>query len=121
MKTASLQLLPSTSHGSATGNYNGTSLTFAGGIQKAANYYLQGTGLQTVAFFTTALVGTVTVEATLETTPTSDADWFTVYTLPGTTPLTGNSSTNITGNFTWIRARVSNFTAGTINKITLSY
>jgi len=35
--------------------------------------------------------------------------------------VTSNTSTNINGNFTWIRASVSDFSAGTIDKVVLSY
>lgn len=122
MKTSSLQLLPSTTHGTASGNYDGSSLDFEGDRQKAASYYLQSNDLQTVALFTTALVGVVKIQASLATTPTA-SDWFDVYTFPsdGSSEYTDNVSVNITGNFTWIRAAVTDFTAGTINKATLSY
>jgi hypothetical protein len=32
-----------------------------------------------------------------------------------------NFSTNVAGNFVWIRARVEQFTGGTITKIMMSY
>jgi TPR repeat protein len=39
MKTTTLQLLPTTTHGTPSGNYDGSSLDFAGTRQQAANYY----------------------------------------------------------------------------------
>jgi len=45
-----------------------------------------------------------------------------VYPSPVTpTPITENKALNIEGNYTWIRARVENFTAGEIKKVVLGY
>jgi|688.fasta_scaffold483926_3 hypothetical protein len=122
MKTTTLQLLPTTSEGTPSGNYDGSSEDFAGVRQKAANYYSSTGGLQTVGFFVTNFQGYIHIEASLETDPTNDVDWFKVHEFgDGSTSLTVNTSTNITGNFSWMRARVLNFDNGTINKVTLSY
>jgi hypothetical protein len=123
MKTSSLQLLPSTSHGTPSGNYDGSSLDFSGDRIKAASYYLSGKSLQTVAFFITDFEGSIKIQATLDSDPTVDNQWFDIYELPsdGSSIQTLTTSINLTGNYTWIRAFVSDFTAGTINKITLSY
>lgn len=131
MKTSSLQLLPSISHGTASGNYDGSSLDFAGDRVKAASYYFSGKSLQTVAFFVTNFEGDIEIQATLDSDPTSDNQydptsdnqWFEIYKLPSdeSTIQTSNTSINLTGNYTWIRVFVSDFTAGTINKVTLSY
>jgi hypothetical protein len=54
--------------------------------------------------------------------PTVDSDWFKVSEFDTTSSeITENFSRNITGYFTWIRAKVENFDAGTITKLTLSY
>jgi hypothetical protein len=51
-----------------------------------------------------------------------DSDWFKVSEFDTTSSeITENFSRNITGYFVWIRARVENFEAGTITKLTLSY
>lgn len=122
MKTTTLQLLPTTSYGTPSGNYDGSSLDFASIWQKAAAYYLSNSSLQTVAFFVTGFEGHITIQASLDANPTQDAQWFDVYELPtDSSALTVSTSENIRGNFTWIRARVSDFTAGTITKVTLSY
>jgi hypothetical protein len=34
---------------------------------------------------------------------------------------TNNFSTNVTGNFTWIRANVEQFSAGSITQVVMSY
>lgn len=121
MRTTTLQLLPTTTYGTPSGNYDGSSAAFNGVDRVAANYY-GGTGqLQTVAFFLSQFQGTITIQATLATTPT-ETDWFSVSTYDATSSaVTTNFSRNITGNFTWLRAAVTSFTAGTISKVTVSY
>ena len=122
MKTTTLQLLPTTTYGTPSGNYDGSSLDFSGDDQKAADYYGGFGQLQTVAYFLVNFQGRIRIEATLESTPTSNIDWFTVDDFESTSSATTeNFSTNITGNFTWIRARVQDFEAGTITKVTMSY
>lgn len=122
MKTTTLQLLPTTTYGTPSGNYDGSSQDWPGVPQQAADYYGGFGNLQTLAFFLLNFRGRIRIEATLESDPTSDDDWFPVDTFDSTeSTITDNFSRNITGNFTWMRARVEEFTAGTINKLTLSY
>lgn len=122
MKTTTLQLLPTTSYGVPSGNYDGSSQDWAGVDQQAANYYGGFGDLQTVAFFLNGFQGLIRIEATLDSEPVSDSDWFEVYHFDSTSsPTTQNFSTNVTGNFTWIRARVEDFDQGTITQVTVSY
>lgn len=122
MKTTTLQLLPTTSYGTPSGNYDGSSEDWAGDIQKAANYYGGYGTLQTVAFYLLNFQGLIKIEATLDSTPTTDQQWFEVDRFDSlTATTTQNFSHNITGNFTWIRAKVEGFSAGTITKLMLSY
>ena len=122
MKTTTLQLLPTTTHGTPSGNYDGSSEDWSGVDQQAANYYGGFGGLQTVAFYLNGFQGRIKIEATLDFAPAVDADWFKVYEFDSTSSATTNNfSTNITGNFTWIRANVEEFSAGTITKLMLSY
>lgn len=122
MKTTTLQLLPTTSYGTPSGNYDGSSEDWSGPDQQAANYYGGFGGLQTVAFFLNGFEGLIKIEASLDAEPVLDSQWFRVYEFDSTSAATTqNFSTNITGNFTWIRANVENFTAGTITKVMLSY
>lgn len=122
MKTTTVQLLPTTSHGTPSGNYDGSSENWAGVEQKAANYYGGYGQLQTIAFYLLNFAGLIRIQATLESTPTTDSDWFDINTVDALSdPITQNFSSNIAGNFTWVRAHVSDFSAGTITKITLSY
>lgn len=122
MKTTTLQLLPTTSYGTPSGNYDGSSLDWSGEEQKAANYYGGFGGLQTLAFYLNGFQGLIKIEATLDSEPSLDTDWFKVYEFDSTeSTTTNNFSVNVTGNFTWIRANVELFEAGTITKLMLSY
>lgn len=122
MKTTTLQLLPTTTFGTPSGNYDGSSLDFDGDAIKGAAYYVRGGDLQTVAYFLSGFTGTINIQASLATTPSSDSDWFTVNTYTKSSgTATSNFSRNIDGNFSWIRANVVNFSAGSIQKIMVSY
>jgi hypothetical protein len=122
MRTTTVQLLPTTSYGTPSGNYDGSSLDWSGDIQQAANYYGGFGQLQTVAFYLLNFQGLIRIEATLDTTPVADSAWFKVYDFDSIeNPTTNNFSTNISGNFTWIRATVIGFEAGTISKVMMSY
>lgn len=122
MLTTTLQLLPTTTFGTPSGNYDGSSLDWNGTRQQAANYYGGFGDLQTLAFYFANFQGLVRIQATLDSNPTSDSNWFDVSEYNSTSsPISSNFSRNVEGNFTWIRARVENFTAGTITKIMLSY
>jgi len=122
MKTTTVQLLPTTTYGTPSGNYDGSSLDWSGPDQKAADYYGGFGQLQTVAFYLLDFQGLIRIEATLESEPATDAEWFKVYDFDtGSSIITNNFSTNITGNFTWIRATVIGFDAGTITKVMMSY
>lgn len=122
MKTTTLQLLPTTTYGTPSGNYDGSSEDWSGDRQQAANYYGGFGGLQTIAFFLNGFQGRIRIEASLDSNPTTDVAWFLISDVDArNTPLTSNFSRNITGNFTWIRANVTDFQAGTISKLMLSY
>jgi hypothetical protein len=122
MKTTTLQLLPTTTYGTPSGNYDGSSEAWSGIDQQAANYYGGFGDLQTVAFFLLNFQGLIRIQATLDQYPAADLAWFDVETVDSVaTATTENFSRNIEGNFVWIRARVESFTAGTITKLMLSY
>lgn len=130
MKTNPLVLIPVTDYGTPSGNYDGSSeTTFSGDRQKAANYYRNPTNTQTVRFDVDEFVGTITIQGTLDKDPNSSSDWFDIYVFPtddsgsldGSTAISADFSTTITGKFTWLRATVSSFTGGTINFVNLIY
>ena len=114
-QSTTIILLPQTS-------YNNNAIV-TGNAFPAASYYLSSQYLQTVVYSVTGFMGTINIQATLVDTPQSDTDWFTVYNIPfstsGGTTLT--SFENITGNFVWMRIRITSFTMGTINSIKVSY
>lgn len=123
MITETLELLPLTQYGIPSGNYDGSSdTTFAGDQQKASNYYQRRIGVQSVRFVLDDFVGAITIQGTLDADPQDDSQWFDVYTFPDDSSATSaNISHSITGNFTWVRARVTGFLGGTINSVTLTY
>jgi len=127
MKTQTLQLLPYTDYGSASGNYDGSSDSWAGAEVKAAGYSSTTGTLQSVGIFTEDFIGTMKIQATVDST-TAESSWFTVYTFNGdgssandSTARFWNEVQNITGKFTWMRVLVEDMTQGTIHKVTLSY
>lgn len=127
MKTQPLTLIPLTTYGVPSGNYNGVSLTFTSDRQKASNYYRRSSSSQTFRFTTDEFVGAISIQASLNTDPTEDSHWFEIYSFPGdsatdgSTAISSNYATAIAGRFTWIRAVVTGFTDGTITTVTLSY
>jgi hypothetical protein len=122
MKTTTLALLPTTTYGTPSGNYDGSSEDWSGDRQQAANYYGGFGSLQTIAFYLLNFQGRIRIEATLDSDPVTDSAWFRVYNFDSTsTATTNNFSENITGNFAWIRANVEEFTAGTITRVVMSY
>lgn len=115
-------IISATVHGQASGNYDGSSLDWISVAVQAANYYRGQGSVQTVAFSVSGFEGTMTVEATLDTNPESAA-WFDTYsyTAGSVAPVTDYYSTGIQGNFTWLRVRVENFSAGSITSVTATY
>ena len=92
---------------------------------KGDGYYSQTDGIHTVAYHPSATLNDdstigLVMQGSLATTPTED-DWFDI---PGTsinqTNLDGSTlafHANCTGNFVWVRAKVSGMTAGAVTKI----
>jgi len=114
-----LALLPSTTFGTPSGNYNGSSTSFVGNAVPAANYYGGQGSVQTLSFTVANLTAILTTQATLNDDPTLD-QWFDVYAL--TANATSNTATNSPiGNFSWLRVAVTNFTAGNITVATATY
>ena len=124
MALQSITLVPTTTFGTATDNYDGSSTSFSSDKQKGDGYYGYTDGLHTVAYYLTNFVGEITMQATLAKDPT-EADWFDVANTSanydGSTALTDQVAYNFTGNFVWVRASITNFTAGTIRKIVFNY
>ena len=114
--------------------------TVTGEKFKGDGYYGRSDGLHTVQVDLNGFIGTVTMQGTLATNPV-EADWFTLVLDSGKqsvdttglvttqsitsveyTSVTTNTKTyNFTGNYVWVRAYVSNWTAGTVNSIRLNH
>lgn len=117
-----------------------TALTFASDPIKGDGYFGSSDGLHTAQVNITDFIGKVEVQGTLASAPT-DTDWFTVelgtgnFTMDTTglineTNITSVEYTtatsivktyNFTGNFVWVRAKVSNWTEGTVNNIRINH
>lgn len=117
-----LVLLPTTTYGVPSGNYNGTTPDFFGNAQPAAAYYRgQGT-VQTMPIQVTNLVGNITIQATLNDQHDVDTAWFDIGSYGNiNTSTTGTTAITVEGNFVWLRARVTGFAGGTINSANVIY
>ena len=125
MSLTTLTLLDSTTYGTPSGNYDGSSLDFVGNPVLAANYYRGQGNIQTVTISVTDFLGKIKLEATLEDTQavnTSQAAWFEIGELgDDILSTTGIIPLTITGNFTYVRARILGFDNGTIGYIRITY
>jgi hypothetical protein len=124
MNLTTLPLLESTVNGIPSGNYDGSSLNFVGNAQIAVNYYGGQGSIQTVTISVTDFTGDIRLEATLNDSlavNTDQAYWFEVDQYLRLTPATQIYPVTLTGNFTYMRARILDFETGTINAITITY
>lgn len=118
---STVTLLDNVVYGTASGNYDGSSQLFYSNALPAANYYAGYGSIQSIRYDLDGFVGIITIQATLNNVP-EQAQWFDISERgDGFTPDTGVSGTTVTGNFSWIRAKVEGFDAGTIASITVSY
>ena len=123
--------------------YNNT-LTYLSAKAKGDGYFGGSSGFHTVFWKITNFIGTIGVQGTLVADPTIN-DWVditltsadgigTVYSMDTTgvlttvaiasntytTPVTLAKSFNFIGNFVWVRAKVSDWTQGTVNVISIN-
>ena len=114
-------LLPTTTYGIPSGNYDGVSTFFVGTPIPAANYYNGQGSAQTAIVQTTNFVGEIKIQGTLNDW-TQEALWFDISTYGNISAATTDTAAiNMMGNFVWIRAQVSGFTAGIINSANLVF
>jgi hypothetical protein len=107
-------LIDDVTYGSASGNYDGSSQDWYSNAVPAANYYGGQGALQTITYRLQDFVGIITIQATLNDLKES-APWFEVATYgDGSTVDTGTIPVNVVGNFTWLRAEITEFSGGTI-------
>jgi hypothetical protein len=114
-------LLDRTVYGEASGNYDGSSQEFFGDPVRAANYYGGQGAIQTVTIRISSFVGNITIQATLNDQPSIQAAWFDVAELDSPSPSNAVDGRTITGNFTFLRAKVTGFDAGIIDSIIAVY
>ena len=115
-------ILATTVYGVPSGNYDGSSQDWSSDPVTAANYYRGRGGVQTITFGVSGFEGIMYLEACLDDDP-AEANWFTTYIYGdgSTIPLTDYHPATVTGNFTWMRIRVTGFSGGTINATTITY
>jgi len=121
--TTSVTLIPTTTFGTSTGNYDGSSAAFNGDKVKGDGYYGFSDGVHTVQTRVTNFVGTLKVQGSLVKDP-ANTDWVDIDNIvvgDGSTATTNSFLNNFTGNFVWIRVSVTEFTAGTINNIFMAH
>jgi hypothetical protein len=113
----------------------------AGEKFKGDGFYNRADGFHTVQWSITNFQGIISIQGSLSVNP-QETDWFKVqlgsnneYTIDTTGKVstltlnsieytqstTGSFSYNFVGNFVWVRARIENWTAGTVNSIMLSH
>jgi len=114
-----VNLLPVTQFGVASGNYNGVSPDFIGNAVPAANYYGGQGPIQTLTFTFANLSANVTTQATLSDSP-DQAAWFDIYEFVGNVT-TSTYANTVIGNFSWLRVAVTDFSAGNITVATATY
>jgi hypothetical protein len=121
MTITNLTVINTTTVGTPSGNYDGSTDHFVSDPVKAVDYY-QGQGsLQTVFIRVAGFEGAITLQATLDYNNES-ANWFDVYEYSSaSSQITDYHPVNLTGNFVWLRAAVTEFNAGTINFVNISY
>ena len=108
-------------YGTPSGNYDGSSQDWYSDAVPAASYYGGQGSLQTITYRLQDFVGIITIQATLNNLQES-APWFKIATYSdGSTVETGTIPVNVLGNFTWLRAHITGFDAGTIQSITAAY
>ena len=95
-----------------------TVTTVTGSSFKGDGYYGRSDGVHTVQYDYVGLTGTITIQASLATTP-AETDWFDVHTYTASVE-TASKIANFTGNYVYIRAKLV-YTDGTVNSILLNH
>lgn len=114
-------ILPATTYGTASGNYDGSSQDFFSDPGRAADYYAGQGSIQNVVIQVTGFSGRIRIQATLGDDPAA-SEWFELYDYDrriGT--ITDYHPVSFTGNYVWIRAEIIAFDAGTIDTISIVY
>ena len=114
-------VLGTTTYGVPSGNYDGSSLDFDSDGVKGVGYYRGQGSIQTVYQRLNGFRGIVVIQATLDQN-WETANWVDVNTFDNTVaPVSGVYPVSLTGNYTWIRVNIVDFTEGQIDSITVVY
>lgn len=125
MSLTNLSLLSNVVHGVPSGNYNGTSLNFDSNSVPAVNYYAGQGAIQTIAITLAGFTGNIKLQGSLNDTSTP-LTWFDAVDTAGNTTqsygnTTGTTSLTYLGNFAWMRVNITDFSAGNISNVVISY
>ena len=121
MNVNNLTILGPTVHGVPSGNYDGSSMDFDSDGVKGVGYYRGQGSIQTVFQRITDFQGIITIQATLDQN-WETANWVDVNTFDcSSSPVTTNQPVSLTGNYTWLRASITDFSNCTINSVTVVY
>ena len=96
----------------------GTNMNVTSDKIRGDNYYGYTDGFHTLQVTYSSYVGRLRIQASLVLEPT-DSDWFTVHEFTETSA-TKSVYANFTGNYTYIRAKLS-YTAGSITSVLLNH
>jgi hypothetical protein len=114
-----LILVPALQYGVPSDQYDGGN-TYIGNAIPAANYYGGQGAIQTLTANIAVFQGNIVLQATLndlqESTP-----WFEIHKIVAANVTTQVTSNTVVGNFTWLRAVVTDFSTGNIQSITAAY
>ena len=122
-----------------TSTHTSGTQTLVGEKVKGDAYFGQTDGLHTIVVDLNDFIGKVVIQGSLESTP-GDNDWFDIQLSDGdfqvdvsgkvtrssveslvyTSAETSSKPYNATGNFVWLRANVTDWTAGTITSIEMN-
>ncbi len=121
MSVNTLTILGTTQYGVPSGNYDGSSQDFDSDGAKGVGYYRGQGSIQTVYQRLTGFQGIITIQATLDQN-WEDANWVDVNELgDASTVISGTYPVSLTGNYTWFRANIRDFSDGRIDSITVVY
>jgi len=101
-------------------------LNYSSDKLRGDGYYGRSDGLHTVQYNLSGFLGSISVQATLESNPTED-DWFyapiTLHTATNTGDenSTGSFIYNFTGNYVWVRINVASWTDGSVRSAVLNH
>ena len=121
MNVNNLTILGLTQYGVPSGNYDGSSMDFDSDGAKGVGYYRGQGAIQTVYQRITGFQGVITLQATLDQN-WETANWVDVNTFDcSSSPVTTYLPVTLTGNYTWLRAKITDFSAGEIVSIIVVY